>query len=31
VLDEHLAVGDGEPLLLEAPAAFIWHALNAYE
>ena len=23
--------GDGEPLFLEAPAAFIWHALNAYE
>jgi all-trans-8'-apo-beta-carotenal 15,15'-oxygenase len=23
--------GDGEPLLLDAPAAFIWHALNAYE
>jgi all-trans-8'-apo-beta-carotenal 15,15'-oxygenase len=23
--------GDAEPLLLEAPAAFIWHALNAYE
>jgi all-trans-8'-apo-beta-carotenal 15,15'-oxygenase len=23
--------GDSEPLLLDAPAAFIWHALNAYE
>jgi all-trans-8'-apo-beta-carotenal 15,15'-oxygenase len=23
--------GSGEPLLLDAPAAFIWHALNAYE
>jgi all-trans-8'-apo-beta-carotenal 15,15'-oxygenase len=23
--------GGGEPKLLEAPAAFIWHALNAYE
>ncbi len=23
--------GRGEPLFLEAPAAFIWHALNAYE